>query len=1231
MKLKKLYLTIIALVALKFTAFSQAGLKVTVTDQKTKEAVPFATVVVFLNGVQAGVQNTDFDGVAIIKPLTPGKYNVKVNFIGYQTKQLDGVVVGEGNVVAVNIPISNEEGVKLDEVQVVSYVEPLVDPNTVTGSTITREEYQNMATKNINSVASTSAGVYQSDEGASINVRGSRSGGTQTFIDGERVIGSSGIPQSSVEQVSVLLGGLPAMYGDATGGVISITTRGPQSKFFGGIEGISSQLTDAFGYNFLGFSVGGPIISKKDTATGGKKAVLGFILSGQGTIEKDNDPSAVGVYRVKKDKLKEIEDSPLRPSVTGTGVNRTAEFLTMDDLEHIKARENITQRNFVVNGKIDFKPTNNLNFTLGASYDYTNGHGFVYEYSLLNPVNNPQTISSTFRTYARVTQKFGNSSVAKDEKSSSNIKNAFFTMQVGYTSTKTTTQDDNHKKNFFDYGYIGKFEQTRAPSYSYETRNINDGTGNWVPVTGYFQNGFQDVSLSFAPSDVNPLGANYTKQVYEFLENRVVNYFDIQQNLGLFNGDRPIDIYNLYSATGRQYNGWSVSNNTQFRVTSSFSADIKDHAIQIGIEYDQRDQRAYSLSTIGLWTRMRQLVNVHTAELDTSVAIYDPIQSGSIPYYNYNRKYNEGLQTEFSKNLLTALGLPQNYNGWVDIDNIDRDKFNIDMFSAEDLMLSGAAPIVSYYGYDHTGKKLTRQSAFDDYLNGRDAMGYRTYAQAAFRPIYMAGYIQDKFDFKDLKFNIGLRVDRYDANQKVLKDKYLFKEARTVAEVNNLGAHPENMASDAVVYVDDATNPTKIVGYRNGDTWYNSAGAETTNPTVLAQATTNGTIQPYLLNPSSSTIFESSAFKDYKPQINLMPRVAFSFPISDVANFFAHYDLLCQRPTVAQRLDLTDYEFIFNNTGIPLNNPDLRSEKTTDYELGFTQILNEKKNSALKITSYYRELRDLINIIRVSEAYPRTYLTYSNIDFGTVKGFQFEYDLRRTGGISLTANYTLQFADGSGSSAGGNYNLANSGFPNLRVTLPLDFDQRHTFTTTFDYRFGEGSDYRGPVVKNKKKNKTIQILKNVGANMVLRAGSGTPYTRQATASAEALIIPPGKGSIVGSVNGSYKPWQFRADLRIDKNFELEWGKAKEGDKKKQANLNVYLQVLNLFNTKNVVNVFSYTGNPNDDGYLASPLALANINSQISPQAFTTLYSVKANNPNNYSRPRVIRIGLQLDF
>ncbi|MBU3743591.1 MAG: TonB-dependent receptor [Sediminibacterium sp.] len=72
-----------------------------------------------------------------------------------------------------------------------------------------------------------------------------------------------------------------------------------------------------------------------------------------------------------------------------------------------------------------------------------------------------------------------------------------------------------------------------------------------------------------------------------------------------------------------------------------------------------------------------------------------------------------------------------------------------------------------------------------------------------------------------------------------------------------------------------------------------------------------------------------------------MPRIAFAFPISDVANFFAHYDVLTQRPPSFNRLDPLQYLNVENNQGGFVNNPDLKPEKTIDYELGFAQVLND--------------------------------------------------------------------------------------------------------------------------------------------------------------------------------------------------------------------------------------------------------------------------------------------------
>src|SRR6202008_4934359 len=120
-------------------------------------------------------------------------------------------------------------------------------------------------------------------------------------------------------------------------------------------------------------------------------------------------------------------------------------------------------------------------------------------------------------------------------------------------------------------------------------------------------------------------------------------------------------------------------------------------------------------------------------------------------------------------------------------------------------------------------------------------------------------------------------------------------------------------------------------------------------------------------------------------------------------------------------------------------------------------------------------------------------------------------------------------------------------------------------------------------------------------------------------------------SLGGDINGSNLPWSFKIDLKIDKNLELTWGGKKDGEEKKHADLNVYLQVLNLLNTKNILGVYKATGDPTDDGYLTSAAAQSTINGQNDPQSFQDLYMVKLNNPDHFSRPRVIRLGLTLSF
>lgn len=1254
--LRKLNLLLVCVFLTTFYGFSQSGLgtlRGSVIDVKSKEPIFGCRVVLKQNGTIKGGGNTDFDGKFQINSLTPGEYDVEVRNEGedYQPSVTTGVVISGDRITFLDNLTLGKKVSELEVVNVVAYRVPLISKDGgASGATITREDIARLPVRSAAGVAGTVGGVNAQEGSGEISVRGSRSDATYFFIDGIKVRGSSNLPKSAIEEVSVITGGVPANYGDVTGGIISVTTRGPSSKFFGSFEGVSSGFyvkgkdengydgkvfgLDKYGYNLMEGMISGPLWMQKDSTGKKTKPRLGFLVSANLTDELDNRPLANGGgYRIKKEVRDEILANPLRPTSSGIGTFHNSNFLNSDDFEQVKWRMNARRTEVTASGKIDVNTGPSVNLTFGGSMNYNFGKQYSFSNSLMNFTNFGNSKSLDWRVYGRFSQRFVNN----QEGNSSKIKSAFYSIMVDYSKSKDDNYDDRHKYDIFSYGHVGRFTTTRRPSYEF-----NSTTQTFV------HNGFQDVVVDFTPSETNAALAAITTQYYNIYQgNPIGNYenlFQIQQGNALRNGDQPQSVYDLWGNIGTPYNYFGKTENDQFRVTGSGSVNIGDHSISLGFEFEQRTDRGWTAGSstgggtngpIGIWTIARQLANFHITELDLfDATVADSGNFTQVTYSRLNSGYaaaNGGAyggqqqgdnQSFFDYNLRTKLGLSGANEDFIDIDNYDPSMFSLDMFSADELFNNGNT-FVSYWGFDQTGKKVRGATDIKDYFNEFDENGNYKRFIGAFQPIYASGYIMDKFAFNDIVFNVGLRVDVFDANQPVLKDKYLLYNAKKASEAraafdngtSQWAIIPESIGDDYVVYVNDVNNPTAINGFRNGDVWYNAQGIEVEDPKTLRGA---AGIAPWLEDPSQKTVNEN-AFEKYKPQINVMPRVAFSFPISDEASFFAHYDILTKRPTSGFRFDPIDYQFIETRTGV-INNPNLKPETTIDYELGFQQVLS--KTSSLKISAFYREQRNNVQLINVFEAYPNTYRTFGNRDFGTVKGMTIAYDMRRTGNIRMTAAYTLQFADGTGSDATSAQGLINAGLPNLRNIFPYDFDQRHAFAITFDYRYGSGADYNGPMVGD------FKILENTGLNIVTNIYSGSPYSAQQQITNAASFSPLASG-LTGTLNGSRTPWSYRLDLQLDRTFDLKLGK--DANKKKAAFLNVYIRATNLLNQFNVLNVYRATGNWNDDGYLAAAQFQQAIQNQLDEQSFRDYYTMKVQNAFNISAPRTIRLGVKFDF
>ncbi len=1203
---------------------AQTSLAGKVTDEDTGEPIMFASVALYRDDVLTTGAVSDLEGNYSFSNIDPGTYAVEVSYTGYRTQRVTDVQVLAGRANKLDIAIGTGGGVVLDEVEVVEYKVPLIEQdNTTSGGVLTSEQIRNLPTRNINALASVTAGLSSADEGSAITIRGSRSNATNYYVDGIRVQGSL-IPESEIDQLQVITGGVEAQYGDVTGGIISITTKGPSNRLSGGVELETSEFLDAYRNSLVGFNLSGPLARNRNG-----QSVLGFRLSGRYTYRYDDDPPAVPIYRVRDEILTQLEDNPIIE--VGGSPLVAADYLGLNDVEALDARVFQENSRFDAIAKIDARLGSAIDLSLIGNFtDFNNRFSPGASWRVFNAHNNPVNLGRTYRGNFRFRHRLGGSR-ATEQRPSGIVQNISYTLQASYERTQGESYDINHRLNYFDYGFVGNFDIEWVPTFVQEF-DPNSG------ITSLRHTDYLQVLRGYSPGTVNPVLANYNKAMglnfEEGLNGQVDDYLITNTGAGppgLITRQAFIapngtissiynNTWNFHTNVGTVYGLASQSWNDImiFQGSANFDlvpggSDMGRHSIQVGFWHEERINRGFTVAPVTLWDIARQQANNHIQgipENADTVGFIDIPQFPGTPLLELETVSNQDNKFFRSVRELTGQALDE----FVNVDGISPDDLSLSMFSARELNDQG---VLGYFGTTYLGD--TYNGNFNDFFTATDADGVRTFPVAPNRPSYSALFLQDKFTFRDIIFRLGVRIDRYDANTPVLKDPYSLYEIMGAGEYHTLSGteRPGNIGEDYKVYLDETNS--FVEAYRDGNQWYRPNGNPVNDPTNI-DGIRDGLVFPKFRDPrveenpnfiKSREFDPSVSFTDYEAQINVMPRLAFSFPISTDANFFAHYDILVQRPPSNTLATARDY-FYFTDEARSgtTNNPNLRPERTIDYEVGFQQRLSN--SSALKLSAYYKEMRDMIQTrVLFPVPFVQQYTTFDNIDFGTVKGFSVQYDLRRTGNVQLQANYTLQFADGTGSNAFSQVGLNNQGI--LRTLFPLDFDERHRLNAILDFRYGSGRFYNGPRVG------ASEILANFGINLQATAVSGRPYTSTQT--------PLELGGTVteGSLNGSRLPWTFRLDLRVDKTFTIN----------DRYGLNVYMRVFNLLDRQNVLNVYSATGSPTDDGFLASARGLDKIeqiqNSARLVDSYLASYQWRILNPNFFALPRRIFVGAIFDF
>ena len=237
----------------------------TIKDSQTGEALVGANVII--EGTNFGAA-TNVNGEYVILNISPGKYNVKFSFIGYETTIMQDVSITVDQTTILQI-VLNPQTIQVDEV-IVTARTPLIQKDVTSSiSVITREEIESLPVASFTELLSLQAGV--SGSGSNLHVRGGRSNEVAYMIDGTIVVDpllgglATNINNDAIQEMSLLSGTFNAEYGDALSGVVNIVTRDGTDKFSAKLEARTSEFgVDRYSdlhENRVNGSISGPIVS----------------------------------------------------------------------------------------------------------------------------------------------------------------------------------------------------------------------------------------------------------------------------------------------------------------------------------------------------------------------------------------------------------------------------------------------------------------------------------------------------------------------------------------------------------------------------------------------------------------------------------------------------------------------------------------------------------------------------------------------------------------------------------------------------------------------------------------------------------------------------------------------------------------------------------------------------------------------------------------------------------
>jgi outer membrane receptor protein involved in Fe transport len=1084
-----------------------------VINEGTKDPVPFAPV--RIEGTTMGAL-TDSDGEYIIINVSPGKYDLIAEAVGYIKKRTTGVEVKVDRSASVDFELE-ETAIDIGIVQeVVAKRDILRLTETQSTRQMTSEEIENMPVTSVEEILTAQVGIVE--RFGELHIRGGRANEMTYVVDGVTIrdpLGGYGAVEKAmnisgnvVEDLQIIKSGFEAEYGNAVSGVVNVTTKGGTSVTKGHFE----YFTDDFGTEIL----------NKNSFNYDR---VEFNLSGPEPVFSDRLLPKLGIDWFADGKLKYSLSGSFDKSdgyvsykdYFSPTVNRDFPTNSLFGLMDLTDR---TYNEYEARAKLTWQASPKIKVTFDYSGSWDDNTPFAYNF-----VYTPATASWTH----------DEASIYSLRLTHSLDRNTFYEVMVSrYARDVLDTPSDPSQPggrmlpdeflqyNQWEYFQDGFGDYRGGDGIFQEPEpfiNVNQDTswawgGDFYTVgDAYLYAAWEDtetgrllgpfwptLDMEFGGFDWQDKGAKYSdwRGVDPMVNGATNSSTYVDTILTDWNGNGRVDLYESEPFVDVNGDGrWNANDYFYpFYDANGNGRYDADHASPINIDHPEPFLDGDRI--LGEPFTDVNLNGYYDAGIDIFVMSNDPMLNQDL---NYNSSYdgpsgNWSPGTPFED--LNGNGLFDRANGQYDYGEPFIDQNGNGKWDDQDGFLDRGYDRWCHYNEKSyaiwtADFKLTKQFSKEHEVKLGLATNFDNlnYADLQY-PYYPYDGVPDGGPYGD----IGVFRDFY-SRSPIRGSVFLQDRMEYGAMIANLGMRYDFFIQSAE-----------------------------------------------LKTEASEGFGDSKSIEGSKNKFS--PRIGFSYPISDKAKVFFNYGHFYQLPELTRMYQRATQAS--NAFGI-IGNENLDYVRTIQYEFGVEYLLSA--DYVVKVSGFYKDEFDKIN--SVSRSYgPISQNEYENVDYGRTRGLEME--LRKTYGnyVSGWMNYAYMFAYGKSSSERSNY-FDDFYSRSIPITeFPLNWDQRHEMTLNLDLRVPKDDH---------PKLFGLKLPGNWGVNALWQFGSGFPFTPDRDFPGLELAVGESPQN-----NSMRYPSTTNVDVRAWKRFPLLG-----------LDFTVDLWVDNLFDNENIEYVYGLTG------------------------------------------------------